>query len=135
MFPLETRILVVDDMAAMRLRVTNQLKSMGFNDIEQAGNGKEALAQLEKGKSEGKNFSLIISDWNMPEMTGIDFLVAVRAHETFKSIPFLMVTAEGEKQQVVRALKSGVSDYLIKPVDKILLEKKLISIWSKLSAA
>ena len=71
----------------------------------------------------------------MPAMTGIDFLIKLRSSENFKSLPFLMVTAEGEKQQVVKALKSGVTDYLIKPVDSILLQQKNVSIWTKLKSA
>lgn len=71
----------------------------------------------------------------MPAMTGIDFLIKLRSSENFKSLPFLMVTAEGEKQQVVKALKSGVTDYLLKPVDSILLQQKNVSIWTKLKSA
>ena len=71
----------------------------------------------------------------MPAMTGIDFLIKLRSSENFKFLPFLMVTAEGEKQQVVKALKSGVTDYLLKPVDSILLQQKNVSIWTKLKSA
>lgn len=131
MFPKECKILVVDDMAAMRLRVTNQLGSIGYKNIEQAGNGQEAFDLMMLKKNENTPFDLVISDWNMPVLTGIDFLQKVRAIEEFKKLPFLMVTAEGEKEQVIRAIKTGVSDYLIKPVNIEALTLKLISVWKK----
>lgn len=135
MFPKQTYILVVDDMVAMRIRVINQLKSMGFVNIEQAGDGQEAFSILEKKKSENTPIDLIISDWNMPVMEGIDFLNKVRSSVAFAQLPFIMVTAEGEKQQVIKALKSGVSDYLIKPVSQEVLEKKLSGMWNRQKAS
>lgn len=125
MIPGETRILVIDDMAAMRMRIINQLKGMGFLKIEQAADGQEAYNLIQKKQSEGDPIELVISDWNMPVMTGIDLLEKLRADKNFLTLPFVMVTAEGEKTQVIRALKSGVTDYLIKPVDKEILEQKL----------
>lgn len=134
MYPNETRILVVDDMAAMRLRVINQLKSMGFTNIDQAGNGQEAFDLLEKKRSENNPFDIVISDWNMPVMTGIDLLEKIRTNPAYENMPFVMVTAEGEKNQVVRALKSGVSDYLVKPVSAVLLTQKLTALHAKKAA-
>ncbi len=133
MFPLDTPILVVDDMSAMRMRVTNQLASFGYTKIFEAGNGLEALQMIEKLQSENNPIKLVVSDWNMPEMTGIDFLIKIRSSLEYKTLPFLMVTAEGEKEQVIKAIKNGVSDYLIKPVDKVSLKLKLDSIWSKIN--
>lgn len=133
MFPNETQILIVDDMSAMRMRVSNQLKAMGFVNIEQAENGQEAFDKIEKMQTENKPVQLIISDWNMPIMSGLDFLLKVRAFETYAKLSFVMVTAEGEKPQVIKALKSGVSDYLIKPVDKELLQQKLLGVWNKIN--
>ena len=124
MFPNETHILVVDDMSAMRLRVTNQLKWMGFSNILQAENGQAAFEILEKQTAEKQNVGLIISDWNMPVMTGVDLLLKVRSAAQYSKLPFVMVTAEGEKGQVIEALKRGVSDYLVKPIDKDLLKQK-----------
>ena len=135
MVPNETRILVIDDMAAMRLRVINQLKGMGFSQIEQAGDGQEAYNILQKKMSEGSPIELVISDWNMPVMTGIELLEKLRAEKGFFDLPFVMVTAEGEKPQVIRALKSGVTDYLIKPVDKVILEQKLLGLTNLRKAA
>ena len=133
MFASEIQILIVDDMSAMRMRMSNQLKSIGFINIEQAENGQEAFDKLEKMYTENKPVQLIISDWNMPIMSGLDFLQKVRTTESYAKLPFVMVTAEGEKPQVIKALKSGVSDYLIKPVDKELLQQKLLGVWNKLN--
>ena len=131
MFPPESRILVVDDMAAMRLRVSNQLTSFGFKNVDQAGDGQEAFNLVQKMHDAGTPIQLIISDWNMPVLSGLDFLVKLKGHDTFKKIPFLMVTAEGEKDQVIRAIKAGVSDYLIKPVNQESLQSKMMTIWKK----
>ncbi len=131
----ETKILVIDDMVAMRMRVMNQLKAMGFTKIEQAGDGKEAYELIVRRRSEENPFDLVISDWNMPVMTGIELLEKIRSDKDLKAMPFVMVTAEGEKLQVVRALKAGVTDYLIKPVNKEDLEKKLAALSFSAKAA
>ncbi len=106
------RTLVVDDFATMRRIVRNVLKQLNITNVTEAENGKQALAILEKEHSE---FELIISDWIMPEMTGIDFLKACKQDENFKKIPFVMVTAEAQKQSVVEAIKAGVDNYIVKP--------------------
>ena len=135
MVPNETKILVVDDMATMRTRVINQLKGMGFSSIEQAGDGQQAYEILQQKMSEGNPIELVISDWNMPVMTGIELLEKLRSEKNFSALPFVIITAEGEKPQVMRALKSGVTDYLIKPVDKVVLEQKLMDLTSIRKAA
>ncbi len=124
----EIKILVIDDMAAMRMRIMNQLKTMGFLKIEQAENGQHGYELIKKEQAAEQPFQLIISDWNMPLMTGIELLEKVRADSTLTGLPFIMVTAEGEKPLIIRAVKSGVTDYLIKPVDKAALEKKLLNL-------
>lgn len=131
----EIKILVVDDMATMRLRVINQLKGMGYLHIEQASDGQEAYTLLQQKMDEGNPIELVISDWNMPNMTGIELLEKLRSEKGFSSLPFVMVTAEGEKPQVLRALKSGVTDYLIKPVDKVILQEKLCGLAALRKAA
>ena len=131
MFPNKTRILVIDDMAAMRLRVINQLKSIGFVNIDQAENGQEGFDLLEKRRNEKDEVNLVISDLNMPIMTGIELLEKVRTSAIYSKLPYVMITAEGEKEQVIRALKLGVSDYLVKPVEKSLLVQKLAALWTK----
>ena len=110
--PMDTsiKVLVVDDFATMRRIVKGVLKQLGFKDIIEAEDGSVALDELRKEK-----IGLIVSDWNMPNMTGLDLLKAVRGDEKLKGIPFIMVTAEGQKANVVEAVKSGVSNYIVKP--------------------
>ena len=131
MFPKTIRILVVDDMAAMRMRISNQIKGFGFTHIDQAENGQQAWEKIESSLKEGNPFKLVVSDWNMPELSGVELLEKLRNTYKYKNLPFLMVTAEGEKEQVIRAIKSGVSDYVVKPVSKEDLEKKLENVWKK----
>jgi two-component system chemotaxis response regulator CheY len=104
------RILVVDDFATMRKIVRNVLKQINQTDVTEAENGKAALAVLK-----AEQIGLIISDWIMPEMTGIDFLRACKDNPDLKRIPFIMVTAEAQKESVVEAIKGGVDNYIVKP--------------------
>jgi two-component system chemotaxis response regulator CheY len=104
------RVLVVDDFATMRKIVKNVLKQINIENVVEAENGKHALNVL---KSE--EVDLIISDWMMPEMTGIEFLKVCKDDEEKKKIPFIMVTAEGQKDSVMEAIKSGVDNYIVKP--------------------
>jgi two-component system chemotaxis response regulator CheY len=104
------RVLVVDDFATMRKIVKNVLKQINIENVVEAENGKHALNVL---KSE--DVDLIISDWMMPEMTGIEFLKACKDDDEKKKIPFIMVTAEGQKESVMEAIKTGVDNYIVKP--------------------
>jgi two-component system chemotaxis response regulator CheY len=104
------KVLVVDDFATMRKIVKNVLKQINIENVVEAENGKHALNVL---KSE--EVDLIISDWMMPEMTGIEFLKVCKEDEEKKKIPFIMVTAEGQKDSVMEAIKSGVDNYIVKP--------------------
>jgi two-component system chemotaxis response regulator CheY len=113
-------VLVVDDFSTMRRIIKTALKQMGIEDITEAEDGKMALQKLKL-----KDFKLIISDWNMPNMMGIDFLRRVRADEKYKHIPFLMVTAEARKDNVLEAAKAGVSNYITKPFTAEDLQKKI----------
>ena len=113
-------ILVVDDFATMRKVIKNLLKQAGYKNITEAEDGVEALKVL---KSEKVDF--IISDWNMPNMNGLEFLKAVRADSELSSLPFLMVTAEGLKENIVLAIKAGVSGYIIKPFTADVLSEKI----------
>jgi two-component system chemotaxis response regulator CheY len=114
------KVLIVDDFATMRRIVKNILRQLGFTDISEADDGKTALKALKKEK-----FDLILSDWNMPEMPGIELLKAVRADDELKDIPFLMVTAEAEKGNIVEAVKLGVSNYIVKPFTAETMSEKL----------
>lgn len=110
MFDFKIKVLVVDDFPTMRRIVKNLLKQLGFENIDEADDGVNALAKLKNG-----GFGLVVSDWNMPNMEGIDLLRAVRQEPSVKDIPFLMVTAEAEKEKVIEAIKAGVDNYIVKP--------------------
>lgn len=120
------KILVVDDHMTMRQIMRKSLGELGFSNVTEAVDGLDALAKLEKD-----SFGFIISDWNMPNMMGLDFLKAVRANDSLKGIPFLMVTAEAKKENVFEAAKAGVSQYIVKPFSVASLEEKMTSIFSK----
>jgi two-component system chemotaxis response regulator CheY len=104
------KVLVVDDFATMRKIIKNVLKQIDIVNVLEAENGKHALTVLKND-----TVDLIISDWIMPEMTGIEFLKACKADETIKKIPFIMVTAEAQKDNIMEAIKSGVDNYIVKP--------------------
>jgi two-component system, chemotaxis family, chemotaxis protein CheY len=104
------KVLVVDDFATMRKIIKNVLKQISIENVLEAENGKHALTVLKND-----SVDLIISDWIMPEMTGIEFLKACKADETIKKIPFIMVTAEAQKDNIMEAIKSGVDNYIVKP--------------------
>ncbi len=119
-FP-EMKILVVDDFPTMRRIVKTLLKQNGFTNFTDAEDGEQAYKML---KSEG-DFEFIVSDWNMPNMTGLELLKMVRADDQLKHLPFLMVTAEAEKENIIEAVKSGVSNYVVKPFTGATLKEKL----------
>jgi two-component system chemotaxis response regulator CheY len=131
MFPPQTNVLIVDDLKQMRGLVRGQARLLGLKNLWEATNGKEALALLEQQFSLKSPIQLILSDWNMPVMTGIDFLLAVRSSEKFKDLPFVMITAEGEKHQVVQAIQRGVSNYITKPFTPASFKSKLEIVWGK----
>jgi two-component system chemotaxis response regulator CheY len=130
MFDPNTKILVVDDMMTMRKLVSKALKEIGFSHIVEANDGAAGWQTLSEN---GANFGLVISDWNMPNCTGIDFLKRVRADSRFKNIPFFLVTAESEASQVTQALAVGVSGYIIKPFNTDGLKQKLEAASAKAS--
>ncbi len=114
------KILIVDDFATMRRIIKGALKQLGFKNIIEAEDGSDAITLLKKEKVD-----LILSDWNMPKMSGLEFLKEVRSNESLKQTPFIMVTAEGQKDSVVDAIKSGVTNYIIKPFTPEILGEKL----------
>lgn len=117
------RILVVDDFHTMRRIVINLLKQLGFSNVVEAADGREALDKVRSDKIE-----LVVSDWNMPNMTGIEFLKELRADEKYKTLPFIMVTAEGKKENVIAAVHAGVSNYVVKPFNAATLKEKLTKV-------
>jgi len=123
---LNMNVLVVDDFATMRRIIKNVLKQIGFTKILEADDGTTALAVLKKNKVD-----LIISDWNMPKMTGLDLLKKVRGEESTKSIPFVMVTAEAQKDNVLQAVQAGVSNYVVKPFTADAIKEKLTRVFAK----
>jgi two-component system chemotaxis response regulator CheY len=131
MFPPETNVLVVDDMKPMRTLVKGQARAVGMKNIWEATNGKEAMQVLTDQLAAGNPIHLILSDWNMPVMTGIDFLLAVRSSPNFKDMPFVMITAEGEKHQILQAIQRGVSNYITKPFTPASFKQKLEVVWTK----
>ena len=118
------KLLIVDDFATMRRILRNIMKQIGFSDITEADNGKNALKVLKSDK-----IDLVLCDWNMPEMPGIDVLTAVRADNDLKDTPFIMVTAEAQKENILEAVKSGVSSYIVKPFTAETVEEKLLKVF------
>ena len=115
--------IVVDDFATMRRIIKNILKDLQFKEIIEAENGAEALKLLKSIKVD-----LIVSDWNMPTMTGLELLKRVRADERLKSLPFLMVTAEAQKENIIEAVQAKVSNYVVKPFSPAVFAEKLAKI-------
>jgi two-component system chemotaxis response regulator CheY len=114
------KILIVDDFATMRRILKNILKQLGFKNLVEADDGTTAWDVLES-----QEIDLIISDWNMPKMTGLELLKKVRASDQYKKSPFLMVTAEAQKQNVIEAVQAGVSNYVVKPFTAEAISDKL----------
>jgi two-component system chemotaxis response regulator CheY len=130
LFRPDLKILIVDDFPTMRRIVKTLLKQNGFTNFCEAEDGVQAWKLV----NEQGDFELIVSDWNMPNMTGLEFLKTVRGDPKFKHIPFLMVTAEAEKENIIEAVKSGVSNYVVKPFTAQILREKLERIDASLKA-
>lgn len=120
----DIKILVVDDFPTMRRIVKTLLKQVGFNNFVEAEDGVQGLRMLESEDG----IDMVVSDWNMPNMTGIELLKVVRSKPKYKDLPFLMVTAEAEKENIIEAVKSGVSNYIVKPFTAATLKEKLLKI-------
>lgn len=120
------KILIVDDFSTMRRIVKNLLRDLGFNNTQEADDGLTALPLLKKG-----NFDFLVTDWNMPGMTGIDLLKEVRADESLKTLPVLMVTAEAKREQIIEAAQAGVNGYVVKPFTAAVLKEKIEKIFER----
>lgn len=127
MFPPSTKILVADDMMTMRKIIVKNCKDLGFTEFVECVDGQVAWAKL----NEMTDIGLVISDWNMPNCTGLDLLKRVRADSRFKNLPFMLVTAESEREQVAEALKAGVDQYVIKPFTADSLRQKMGDTFAK----
>ncbi len=131
MFSKDTKILLADDMPSIRDLVRSQLRNMGYNDIVECENGAEALKHLVAKKQAGTPIGLVISDWNMPVMTGLEFLKTARGMPEFAKLPIVLLTSESEREQVTEAVLSGVSQYIVKPFTVKIFEEKLLAAWQK----
>ncbi len=125
------KILVVDDFSTMRRIVRNLLVELGFSNplIQEADDGENAIAMLR-----AQPFDLVVTDWNMPNMTGIDLLKAIRAEASLKGLPVLMVTAENNRDQIIAAAQAGVNGYIVKPFTAVTLKEKLTKIFERIAA-
>jgi len=123
MFDLKTRVLVVDDAQSMREMVVKSLNELGFMDVLQAENGKKGFDLL---ANERPKIGLVLSDWNMPICSGLEFLKLVRLFPDLADVPFIMVTSNNEMQHALAAVKEGVSNFIVKPFTTEVLRQKLI---------
>ncbi|KLD73186.1 chemotaxis response regulator CheY [Xanthomonas campestris pv. phormiicola] len=123
------RILIVDDFSTMRRIVKNLLGDLGFTNTAEAEDGNSALAALRSAP-----FEFVVTDWNMPGMTGIDLLRNIRADDKLKHLPVLMVTAEAKREQIIEAAQAGVNGYIIKPFTAQTLQEKLGKIFERMGA-
>lgn len=117
---LNMKVLIVDDFATMRRSLRNILKNIGFTNISEADDGKTALKELRKAK-----YDLILCDWNMPEMSGLELLNKIRSDDELKDLIFVMVTAEAQKDNIIKAIKAGVNSYIVKPLTAETVSEKL----------
>ncbi|GHD14441.1 response regulator [Halioglobus japonicus] len=121
-------ILVVDDFPTMRRIVRSLLKELGFNNVEEAEDGREGLNKLRAG-----GFDFVVSDWNMPNLDGLEMLKQIRSDDAMKELPVLMVTAEAKKENIIAAAQAGASGYVVKPFTAATLEGKLNKIFEKMA--
>lgn len=121
------KILIVDDFSTMRRIIKNLLRDLGYNNTAEADDGQTGLPMLQSG-----NFDFLVTDWNMPGMTGIDLLRAVRADDKLATLPVLMVTAEAKREQIFEAAECGVNGYIIKPFTAATLKEKIDKIFERI---
>ncbi|MBW0146741.1 chemotaxis response regulator CheY [Marinobacter arenosus] len=121
------KILIVDDFSTMRRIIKNLLRDLGFSNTDEADDGNTALPMLKSGK-----YDFLVTDWNMPGMTGLDLLKSVRADENLKTLPVLMVTAEAKRDQIVAAAQAGVNGYVVKPFTAAVLKEKIEKIFERI---
>lgn len=123
------KILIVDDFSTMRRIIKNLLRDLGFTNTAEADDGTTALPMLQSG-----SFDFLVTDWNMPGMSGIDLLRAVRADERLKHLPVLMVTAEAKRDQIIEAAQAGVNGYVVKPFTAQALKEKIEKVFERIEA-
>lgn len=133
MFPSDTKILVVDDMRTMRIIVKKALAELNLTNVVEADDGATAWPEIEKALASAEPFRLVITDWNMPQVKGIDLLKQIRANAKTKDLPVIFVTAETEKSQVMEAVKAGVTNFVSKPFTPAALKEKLAAVYAKMN--
>jgi two-component system chemotaxis response regulator CheY len=133
MFLTSIKILVLDDMSTIRDLVKNQLKDMGYKNIIMGEDGVVGWRLLNEAVDAGAPFDLVISDWMMPNMKGLEVLKLVRSHPKISKTPFILLTSESERDQVTEAVLAGVSNYIVKPFSPKSFEEKLRAVWKKIS--
>ena len=122
------KILIVDDFSTMRRIIKNLMRDLGFTNTSEADDGATALPMLQGG-----GYDFLITDWNMPQMTGLELLKAVRADPNLSKMPILLVTAEAKKQQIVEATQAGVNGYIVKPFTAATLKEKIEKIFERIN--
>lgn len=133
MFPNDAKILIADDMPTIRDLLKSQLKAMNFTNTIEANDGEQALNLLIQHGNSSQPVDLVISDWNMPKLSGFELLRQVRASKEFADLPFVLLTSETERDHVTAAIFEGVSQYIVKPFSAKSLEEKLRLVWTKQS--
>jgi two-component system, chemotaxis family, chemotaxis protein CheY len=124
LFNSDMEVLIVDDASALRRIVRGLLKELGFKNMREADNGRLAMEELKKKKTD-----FVVCDWNMPVMTGLDLVKAIRADDELKSMPILMVTAEAKEENITKAVQAGLTNYIVKPFNAQTLQEKLNTIF------
>lgn len=125
--PKDAKFLIVDDMSTMRKIVRTILNQLGYTNIDEAENGREALSKLRSG-----NYDFVLLDWNMPELDGFETLKQIRADDKLKHLPVMMVTAEAKKENVLAAVQAGANNYVVKPFTPETLKEKIEKVWTAL---
>ncbi len=131
MFPRSAKFLVVDDFATMRKIVEKMLAEFGYANVEEASDGASALNLLQKAAETDHPFDMVICDWNMPGLSGLEVLRKCRNDAKLKQLPFIMVTCESEQSNILEAANLGVSDYAVKPFSSKVFQTKLEKVWKK----
>ena len=133
MFSKDSNILIAEDSTAVRTLLKRQFSSLGYLHIFEAEDGIEALECLNALHDQGKNIHLVVCDWNMPRLSGLDLLILLRTDQKFNALPFLMITYESDIALVTLAIAKGADDYIVKPVTEEILQEKLDFIWKKIT--
>ncbi len=130
-FHLNTKILIAEDTGSVRDSLKTQLRELGYRQIVEASDGRSAYQEVVTARASQDPFGLILSDLHMPHVSGIEFLKMVRAMRGCEQTPFIIITAETDRTKVMEALSAGVSNYIMKPLDDVMLRDKLSKTWQK----